>query len=104
MQTQFEVLVNDDDEGMFILVNNQPNIVISPPDKAGWREVLIGIHESIYSKPILKDTEEFIFTELKFSRNNSMRNWRWQWIHTDQHGMQFYKTNVRNTPKVGEEE
>ncbi len=104
MQTNFEVIMNTENDGMFVLVDNQPNIVISPPDKAGWREVLIGIHQSIYAKPILKDAEEYIFNELKLSRNNSMRNWRWTWIHTDEHGMKFYTTNVRNTPKVGEEE
>ena len=104
MQAQFEVIMNTEDEGMFILVDNQPNIVISPPDKAGWREILIGIHQSIPSKPIFKAAEEYIFNELKLSRNNGMRNWRWTWIHTDEHGMKFYTSNVRNTPQVGEEE
>ena len=46
MQAKFEILLtekSDIEDSMFILVNEQPNIVISPSNHAGWREVLFGI-------------------------------------------------------------
>jgi hypothetical protein len=77
-------------------MNNQPNIVISPPNNAGWREVLIGVHESFEMKTVLKDVEEYLIGDLSYRQNNDKRGWRWKQVHTDSHGMVFFTTNVRN--------
>ena len=103
MQNDFEIHVNDDDseeDVMFILVNKQPNVVISPPNTAGWREVLFGIHESIDKELLLKEAEEYMVKELGFRQNNNLRNWRWNQIHADENGMRFFTANVRNTQEV----
>ena len=79
MQAKFEILLTDKsdiEDSMFILVNEQPNIVISPSNHAGWREVLFGIHSSFDEKPLLKDAEEYM--------------------------VEFFSTNIRNTQEEEE--
>jgi hypothetical protein len=105
MQAKFEILLTEKsgiEDSMFILVNEQPNIVISPSNHAGWREVLFGIHSSFDEKPLLKDAEEYMVEELSFRQNNNMRDWRWHKVHTDQSGMRFFSTNIRNTQEEEE--
>jgi len=85
------------------LMNNQPNIVISPTNNAGWREVLIGIHSSLDKKQILSDAEQYLVEDLMFRQNNDKRKWRWERVHVDSFGMRFFAANVRNTLEDEEE-
>ncbi len=85
------------------MMNNQPNIVISPTNNAGWREVLIGIHSSLDKKQILSDAEQYLVEDLMFRQNNDKRKWRWERVHVDSFGMRFFVANVRNTLEDEEE-
>lgn len=91
------------DGSLFILMNGQPNIVVSPANKAGWREVLIGIHTTFDFKQILSDVETFMVEDLAFRKNNDHRGWRWVNVHNDKDGIGFFTTNIREQ-NITEEE
>ena len=91
-------LIETDMEGMFLTIDNQPSVVISETNSAGWREVMVGIHVTTDESEVLKDLEQYLVDELSFKQNNDMRGWRWDKVlHDSEQGMRFFVTNVRNS-------
>jgi len=91
-------LIETDMEGMFLTIDNQPSVVISETNGAGWREVMVGIHVTTNEKEVLKDLERYLVEELSLKQNNDFRGWKWDKVlHEHEGGMRFFVTNVRNS-------
>jgi hypothetical protein len=81
MQENFEIAMNNE-EGLWIIHQGEPKIVVSPVNNAGWRKVsvcIVGDNEAeVIGGGLLKEVEKYLVENHAMKQNNDLRNWRWK--------------------------
>ena len=111
MQEAFKIVVNNEEDGLWLVHEGEPRICVSPVNKAGWRKVsvcLVGPDETaMIGKGLLKDVEEYLTKEHHMKQNNDIK-WRWKrtTIGHPSEGIAMHEANVRQHQlvPVGDEE
>ena len=100
MQEAFKIVMNNEENGLWLVYEDEPRICVSPVNKAGWRKVSVCLvnadeHELI-SNGLLKDVEEYLTKEHQMKQNNDIK-WRWKrtTIGHPSEGIVLHEANVR---------
>lgn len=91
---------------MWLVYQGEPRIVVSPPNKTGWRRVsflFTFVETSKEIKQALTQIENYLIEKHNMKQNNDLRNWRWTKTQFDRSGFTMYDANVRHN-EGGEEE
>ena len=105
MQAKIETVVDDPISGLMLTYNDEPLIVISPVNHAGWRRLSCVLPNDVSASTFLKEVQDYVSNELKLYRNNKMEYWRWEEElieEDDGQPFEMYSINLRSN--VGEEE
>ena len=111
MQEAFKIVVNNEEDGLWLVHEGEPRVGVSPVDKAGWRKVsvcLVGPEEAaMIGKGLLKEVERYLTNEHLMKQNNDIA-WRWKrtTIGHPSENIAMHEANVRQHKlvPVGEEE
>ena len=111
MQEAFKIVVNNEEDGLWLVHEGEPRVCVSPVDKAGWRKVsvcLVGPEETtMIGKGLLKEVEQYLTNEHLMRQNNDIA-WRWKrtTIGHPSENIVMHEANVRQHKIVpgGEEE
>ena len=100
MQEAFKIVVNNEEDGLWLVHEGEPRVCVSPVDKAGRRKVsvcLVGPEETtMIGKGLLKEVEQYLTNEHLMRQNNDIA-WRWKrtTIGHPSENIAMHEANVR---------